>query len=70
MRYANLVSMATLGRPSTGKARGKVLAVRLSDEEAALLAAAADLESAKKGKTVTVSEYLRVAGVDKAKRAK
>lgn len=59
-----------IGRPPTGNARGKVLAVRLSDEESSLLASAAEIDSAKQGKTITPSEYLRAAGVAKAKRAK
>lgn len=58
------------GRPVTGNARGKVLAVRLSDDELALLASAAETDSAKQGKTISVSEFLREAGVAKAKRAK
>lgn len=54
------------GRPVTGNARGKVLAVRLSDDEAALLASAVE----KDPKSTSVSEYMRDAAISKAKRVK
>lgn len=56
------------GRPPTGNARAKVLAVRLSDEELSLITDAAT--KAAGDKTANVSEYVRDAAVAKAKRAR
>lgn len=54
------------GRPPTGNARGKVLAVRFGDDELAIITEAAT--KAADGGKPNVSEYVRDAAVAKAKR--
>lgn len=65
LRYANLVLMSPrTGRPKSDNPRSRVVPLRLTEDEHSLIAGAANQD----GKPL--SEYIRSAAVNKAKKAK